>query len=143
MKCQSCIALVFMLALVIGIHAERPLAESTVVVYNTAVPDSVDLAKFYAEQRGIGQDYLVGLDCPIEEEITRQQYDATTLRDPNVNWVGPLEEADAWVKQNKPNQALDLIRDGLRTASDAPASSLLEKLEQELTATPTSSPNKP
>jgi uncharacterized protein (TIGR03790 family) len=77
MKCRSCIALVLMLVPVIGVRAERPLAESTVVVYNKTVPDSVELAKFYAEQRGIAQDYLVGLDCPVEEEITRQQYDAT------------------------------------------------------------------
>jgi uncharacterized protein (TIGR03790 family) len=66
-----------MLALVIDVHGEQPLAELTIVFYNKAVPDSVGLAKFYAEKRGIAQDHLVGLDCPIQEEITREQYDAT------------------------------------------------------------------
>ena len=49
----------------------------TIVVYNKAVPESVELAKFYAEKRGIAPDHLIGLDCSTEEEITREQYDAT------------------------------------------------------------------
>jgi len=43
-----------------------------------------------------------------------------------------LEEADAWVKQKKPKRAVDLIREALRTASDAPAAPLLKKMEQDL-----------
>ena len=64
--------------------AAQPLVDSTVVVYNNAVPDSIELAKFYAEKRGIPPDHLVGLDCSIQEEITRGQYDATI--------AGPLRE---------------------------------------------------
>ena len=54
-----------------------------------------------------------------------------------------LEEADAWFKQKKLNRAVDLIRAALRTAPDVPAASLLKKIEQNLSATPAASPNKP
>ena len=53
------------------------LPAQTIVVFNTAVPDSEALAKFYAGKRGIADDHLVGLDCPPQEEISREEYDAT------------------------------------------------------------------
>jgi uncharacterized protein (TIGR03790 family) len=56
--------------------AEQPLAASTIVIYNQAARDSVDLAKFYAQQRGIARDHLVALTCSTEEEISREEYDA-------------------------------------------------------------------
>ena len=61
--------------------AEQPLAAATIVLYNKAAPDSVQLAKFYAQQRGIARDHLVGLTCSTEEEISREEYD-TTIADP-------------------------------------------------------------
>ena len=57
--------------------AAENLPAQTIVVFNTAVPDAEALAKFYAEKRGIAADHLVELDCPTEEEISREQYDAT------------------------------------------------------------------
>lgn len=57
--------------------AEQPLAESTIVVYNQTASDSIELAKFYAQQRGIARDHLVGLTCSTEEEISREEYEAT------------------------------------------------------------------
>src|SRR6187551_2220733 len=62
-------------------RGEIPLPSATIVVYNSEVPESVTLAKFYAEKRGIARDHLVALRCPVEEEITRGQYD-TSIRDP-------------------------------------------------------------
>ena len=62
-------------------RAGQLLTESAVVVYNNTIPESVELAKVYAEERGIAQEHLVGLNCPTEEEITREQYDAT-IADP-------------------------------------------------------------
>src|SRR6266568_2389353 len=61
--------------------AEQPLAQSTIVLYNKAVADSVELAKFYAEKRGIAPDHVMGLTCSTEEEISREEYD-TTIADP-------------------------------------------------------------
>ena len=64
--------------------AEPSLTESTVVVYNKGAPDSAELAKFYAKQRGISSDHIVGLNCSTDEEITREEYDA--------NIAAPLRE---------------------------------------------------
>lgn len=50
---------------------------STLVLYNANVPDSVELAKFYAEARGIPRDNLVGLKCPAKETISRTEYRET------------------------------------------------------------------
>src|SRR5438876_1622039 len=67
----------FLLLLLVDARAEQSLARSTIVVYNRNVPESVGLAKFYAEQRGIARDHLIGLDCSGEEEISREEYDKT------------------------------------------------------------------
>src|SRR6266705_5856643 len=69
--------LALLVAVVLDARAEQPLAASTIVLYNKNVPDSVALATFYAEQRGIVRDHLVGLECSTEEEISREGYDAT------------------------------------------------------------------
>lgn len=64
--------------------ADPPLAPATIVVFNSNIPESAELAKFYAQKRGIARDHLVGLDCPPEEEISREDYDrtiATPLRE--------------------------------------------------------------
>ena len=52
-------------------------AAATLVVFNTRDPDSRGLAEYYAEQRNIPREQVVGLDCPIDEEITREQYTDT------------------------------------------------------------------
>lgn len=67
-----------MLALVVdSSRAEQPFAGTTIVVYNKSAPDSADLAKFYAQERGIARDHLVALNCPLQEEISREEYGAT------------------------------------------------------------------
>ena len=68
---------VFVLLLGIDAAAAENLPAQTIVVFNTAVPDSEALAKFYAGKRGIADDHVIGLACPSEEEISREQYDAT------------------------------------------------------------------
>jgi uncharacterized protein (TIGR03790 family) len=66
-----------------GVTPSAPTRESaaTLVVFNNLDPDSVDLAAYYAQRRGIPLDHLVGLDCPTSEEISRAQYD-DTIADP-------------------------------------------------------------
>jgi uncharacterized protein (TIGR03790 family) len=77
------LVLMVLLVIVRGIDAQAAenLPAQTIVVFNTAVPDSEALAKFYAEKRDIAGDHMVGLDCPPEEEISREQYD-TTVAEP-------------------------------------------------------------
>ena len=76
---RTCVLFLILLLFVLcpDARAEQSLAGSTIVVYNKNAPESVGLAKFYAEQRGIARDHLVGLDCSGEEEISREEYDKT------------------------------------------------------------------
>jgi uncharacterized protein (TIGR03790 family) len=74
-------ALLFVCAIATSGRAETPLAGATIVVFNSSVPESAELAKFYAQKRGIARDHLVGLPCSRDEEITREDYDRT-IRDP-------------------------------------------------------------
>src|ERR1700759_2511486 len=58
-------------------EADTPsLASATVVVYNRQAADGPSLAKFYAQQRGIPADHIIGLMCSVQEEISREEYDA-------------------------------------------------------------------
>lgn len=61
--------------------AEKPLAPATIVIFNKDIPESIELAKFYAQQRSIARDHLVGLSVSKTEEIGRDEYD-TMIRDP-------------------------------------------------------------
>src|ERR1700730_13030979 len=68
-------------ALALEARAETSLVDSTIVIYNKTLPDSVELATFYAKQRGIARDHLVGVLCSTEEEINREEYD-TKIAEP-------------------------------------------------------------
>jgi uncharacterized protein (TIGR03790 family) len=52
-------------------------ANATLVVFNETDPVSVDLANFYAAQRHIPADHLLGLQCTTEETVSRVDYDRT------------------------------------------------------------------
>jgi uncharacterized protein (TIGR03790 family) len=52
-------------------------AAATLVVFNESDKDSVQLARFYAEKRGIPKDQVIGLKCARTEEISREEYDKT------------------------------------------------------------------
>lgn len=59
-------------------HApEENLAASAAVIFNENDPLSRDLAQFYAQKRGIDPARVVGLKCPLQEEISREEYDST------------------------------------------------------------------
>ncbi len=78
------LGLTFVLLSLGAFHSARAgddLAKATLVIYNRAAPDSTSLARFYAQQRHIANDHLVGLECSTEEEISREEYD-TTIAEP-------------------------------------------------------------
>lgn len=56
-------------------------ALATVVLYNRNDAESRDLAKYYAEKRGIPFGQVLGLNCSAEEEISRAAY-LTTIAAP-------------------------------------------------------------
>lgn len=51
------------------------LSGETVVIYNSDYAQSRELAQYYANKRGIPTDHLIGLECPIDDSMSRQQYD--------------------------------------------------------------------
>lgn len=67
----------FSLGEISGARAADDLAKATILVYNRAAPEAAGLARFYAEQRHLPNDHLVGLECSTEEEISREEYDGT------------------------------------------------------------------
>jgi len=90
--------------------AEQPLAASTIIVYNKAAVDSPELARFYAQQRGIASDHIVGLTCSTDEEISREEYDA--------NIAEPLREAFKtrkwWTLRETPEQQTAVMSTSIR-----------------------------
>ncbi|MFM7376023.1 MAG: TIGR03790 family protein, partial [Chthoniobacterales bacterium] len=83
--CASRFSLVALALLLVAVSAhaqsERPRpsreAAATLVVFNTRDPESRALADCYAERRYIPYEQVIGLDCPTEEEITRDQFSDT------------------------------------------------------------------
>jgi len=78
--CVSKFSLLFLAAtLVIARGADEPPrptreAAATLVLFNSRDPESRELADYYAERRRIPRDQVVGLDCPTDEEISREDY---------------------------------------------------------------------
>ncbi len=72
------------------------LADHLLVVYNSADPDSKTLAEYYASRRNIPEERVLGIACPLTEEITRVQYD-DTIRRPIL---GYLTEKNWMTRQN-------------------------------------------
>ncbi|MEI6536573.1 MAG: TIGR03790 family protein [Verrucomicrobiaceae bacterium] len=84
----------------------EPVKE-TVVVYNPACEGSEALAKYYAGLRHIPDERIVGIECPKEETITRDEFEKT-IREPllkkfteNKWWV--LETRDVLDPNGRPS----------------------------------------
>jgi uncharacterized protein (TIGR03790 family) len=75
-----------------SINWGNDLASHLLVVYNTADADSKALAQYYASRRNIPAERVLGITCPITEEINRKDYD-DTIRSPILaylslkNWI--------------------------------------------------------
>ncbi len=72
MGCVKLLALLWFI-LATGLAALEPKAIA--VLYNSADPESMELARFYAQRRAIPEQNLVGLQMPRQAEITREQYE--------------------------------------------------------------------
>lgn len=63
-----------------GLHSARASSRdsaATIVLFNTNDPDSRNLAQYYAGRRKIPAAQVVGLACPVMEEIQRGDYEKT------------------------------------------------------------------
>lgn len=63
-----------------GAASAFDLPAETVVVYNPEFAKSRELADYYARLRGIPQERVVGLACPLDDSISRQEYDSLLRR---------------------------------------------------------------
>lgn len=57
-----------------------PEARATVVIFNSSNPESAALAQYYAQQREIPADQVVGIPCSADEEISRKEYTSTIAK---------------------------------------------------------------
>jgi uncharacterized protein (TIGR03790 family) len=57
-----------------GAAAAQGLGAEVVVVYNSRVPDSKEVAEYYAKRRKVPKAQVFGLDLPISEVMTRKEY---------------------------------------------------------------------
>lgn len=86
------------------------LADHLVVVYNAILPESESLAHYYADARHIPDDRIVGVRCPINEEISRDEYESQIekpLRDAFVKkgWMTLAKTNSPFGDQTLPIQA--------------------------------------
>lgn len=72
----------------------------TVVVYNSDLPESQELAKYYAEQRGIASERLIGLKCPPGDSMSRQEFEEL-LRKPLYDL---FKRAGWWSMEERPTK---------------------------------------
>jgi len=80
-----------LVALVLGFRLGTPgwtedLPEAVVVVANRAVPESEELARYYADLRGIPESRICRLELPTGETMTRREYERA-LRDPLLQFL--------------------------------------------------------
>ncbi len=87
-----------------------PRAAATLVLYNSSDPTSQTMARFYASKRGVPDDQVVGLACPIGEEIQREEFERTI--------VLPLRkifyQRGWWQVENSGNNGLMAVRNKIR-----------------------------
>lgn len=112
---SACLALALVLtALSRPAHAqflaEWDAAAETAVVFNPDYPGSAELARYYAEKRGITKDRLIGLRCSQEDSMSRAEFD-TELRKPLLQ----LLQSKGWWIPEPPVPGQPSSGKGLRT----------------------------
>lgn len=94
---------VFGLASLIGaLRAAGPGAE-VAVVYNSRLPESRELAQYYAKRREVPQEQVFGFDLPTGEVITRKDY----LNDLETRLFKKLEQTKLFTFGPATNRAPD------------------------------------
>jgi len=60
--------------------------DSVVVIYNSRMPESRDVAEHYAARRNVAAERIIGLDLPVGEMITRVEY-RRQLQEPLLDFL--------------------------------------------------------
>ena len=88
-----------------------PLGPNEVaVVFNTAVPESAQLAKLYREARKIPAQNMIGLPMPITADISRAEYNASIQNPLRLEF----EKRGFWHRAKDPNQILVPVSNKIR-----------------------------
>ena len=66
--------LIFIFVAGTRVGAAKESGETVVVVYNSRVKESKDVALHYAQQRKVPEEQVVGFDLPTSETMTRSEY---------------------------------------------------------------------
>lgn len=82
------LAVLFLGLAPLGIHPVQSadLRSHLLVVFNKDLPASAELARFYAAERGIPDDHVLGISTPVSETITRAEFN-NTLRGPVARYL--------------------------------------------------------
>ena len=70
----------FLLVALVPVAGAAISPEAVAVLYNSAVPESRQLAEQYRDARGIPAGNLIGLEMPAVGDISREDYERTILR---------------------------------------------------------------
>lgn len=71
--------LAYIVALVLARPALALTPDEVVLIANSAVPQSVDLARLYAAQRGIPDGHIIELKLPVTEDMGMEHFDAAVV----------------------------------------------------------------
>ncbi len=77
----------------------REYSHRTVVLYNSSLKKSRELAQYYAKRRSIPLTNLVGLECSEAETISREEYEKTI----NAPLQKEFDKREWWKLEKKPD----------------------------------------
>lgn len=97
--------------------ADWDAAAETAVIFNPDFPGSAELAHYYAEQRHIEKQRVIGLRCSQEDSMSRAEFDAQ-LREPLLK----LFESKGWWLAEPPQPGSPAAGDGIRKPAAISAS---------------------
>ncbi|MDB6024536.1 MAG: hypothetical protein JWM68_759, partial [Verrucomicrobiales bacterium] len=66
--------------------ADASAGESVVVIFNSLMPESKEIAEHYAKVRQVPEKQLLGLELPKTETMTRDQFHSD-LQKPLLKWL--------------------------------------------------------
>jgi uncharacterized protein (TIGR03790 family) len=92
-RLQHSFLLLFVLLFPAGVFSARAdSGAEVVVVYNTRVPESKNVAEYYASRRHVPANQMVGFSLSAGEEMSRDEF-RDSLQKPLAKW---LEEKNLW-----------------------------------------------
>lgn len=106
MTCDTRYQTVLFLVLLVAMSWTPRVDAVVIVVANERVPESVELAEYYLEARGIPREHLCLLDLPTGEQMSRNAYNQR-LRDPLLEFL----REGGWIRQEaRPSHEIEFYQ---------------------------------